>query len=223
MTQTVFDRNPTLAKPTGRTAWAESFEPKLEELRDSLRTRRPERVAELAGINWQPESRTLVLRHLDRGYRLGWPELVAHDVETGQPCGAELQGLFLYYLERAEGTPPTGNFVAFRELPDGGFYHSAFQGYTGALLEQRVGNDIDRLRRAVLAAGGHPTAVSDGGFTFNGLPRIPLALVYWLGDDEFPPQAQVLFDAVAGHYLPIDGSAALGRRLVTRILKRLED
>ncbi len=105
MTQTVFDRNPTLAKPTGRTAWAESFEPKLEELRDSLRTRRPQMVAERAGVNWQPESRTLVLRHLDRGYRLGWPELVAHDVETGQPCGAELQGLFLYYLERANGAP----------------------------------------------------------------------------------------------------------------------
>ncbi len=78
MTQTVFDRNPTLSKPVGRSAWAESFAPKLEELRDRLRTRRPQRVAERAGVNWQPESRTLILRHLDRAYWLGWPELAAY-------------------------------------------------------------------------------------------------------------------------------------------------
>ncbi|MCB0147619.1 MAG: DUF3786 domain-containing protein, partial [Caldilineaceae bacterium] len=90
--------------------------------------------------------------------------------------------------------------------------------YTGDVLVQAVGNDLETLRRLALACGGEPIGVGDAGFAFRGLPRVPLALIYWQGDDEFPPRAFVLFDETACHYLPIDGCAALGRRLISRLL-----
>jgi hypothetical protein len=48
---------------------------------------------------------------------------------------------------------------------------------------------------------------------------VPLAVVYWYGDDEFPPNASVLFDASAGHYLSTDGLAVLGRELCSKIIR----
>src|SRR3972149_2313815 len=54
---------------------------------------------------------------------------------------------------------------------------------------------------------------------FTPLPRVPLAACLWPGDDELPSQASVLFDANAGHHLPIDGLALLGAGLTGRLLR----
>jgi hypothetical protein len=48
---------------------------------------------------------------------------------------------------------------------------------------------------------------------------VHLALVYWQGDEEFPSQAQVLFEDTAANYMPTDGLAVLGSQLVDRVLK----
>lgn len=218
---TVFERNPTLSKPGGRAAWAESLSPVLEELRNALRRRHPQQLADRAGICWQEGASEFHIPHLDQSYCVSWPELTAREAESNRLCDPELQALLLYYVERARGQLPEERWVTFRDLPDGVFYHRAFQGYTGDPLAVAIDNDLERLRRAAIALGGYPLTVGDMAFRFLGLPRVPLALVYWLGDDEFPPEAQVLFDPVAGDYLPIDGSAALGRRLVRRILELL--
>ncbi len=221
--QTVFERNPTLSKPGGRGAWAESLSPLLEELRAALHNRTPQEIARRAGVSWQPESNAFLIQHLEQCYSISWPELAAYCSDGSKPCDAELQTLFLYYLERATGALPQERWVTFRELLDGGFYYRAFESYTGHPLVQAVGDELDSLCRAADAIGGKPIAVGDAGFRFMGLPHIPLALIYWRGDEDFPPQAQVLFDPVASEYLPIDGSAALGRRLVQRILSLVED
>jgi hypothetical protein len=49
---------------------------------------------------------------------------------------------------------------------------------------------------------------------------VPMAVIYWRGDDEFSPNANVLFDASAGHYLSTDGLAVLGRELCSKILRQ---
>ena len=215
---TIFDRNPQLQKPGGRAAWAESLESTLEDIRARLRQRPPQEIAHQAGFTWKPAEKQLDACHLDRPYQITWPELVAFPWGSDVPCDVELQGVFLYCMVLADGAPPTRRWLNFRELPQGWLYHQAFQSYTGDVLVQAVGNDLETLRRLALACGGEPIGVGDAGFAFRGLPRVPLALIYWQGDDEFPPRAFVLFDEAACHYLPIDGCAALGRRLISRLL-----
>ena len=152
-------------------------------------------------------------------YRIAWPALVAYPADGPAPCPAHIQGLLLYYLDRADGAPLADHWIAFRELPDGWLYHQAFQGYTGHVLVQTLGNDLGAFAAAAEAIGGERIDVGDCGYAFQTLPRIRLAVVYWRGDEEFPPQAQVLFDAAASHYLPVDGLALLGSDLVQRLLK----
>ena len=216
---TVFDLNPALAKPKGRAAWDESFTPVLAELREALQARQPARLAALSGAEWNGEANEFRLAWLDRRHRITWPDLVAYAQDAADPCPANVQGLFLYYLAHADGAEPNGQWIAFRELPDGWLYHQAFQGYTGNVLVQTLGNNVAALAAAAQAIGGEAIEVGDCGYAFQVLPRIRLAVVYWLGDEEFAPQAQILFDAAASHYLPVDGLAMLGSDLVRRLLK----
>jgi hypothetical protein len=214
----VFDRNPRFAKPAAREAWQESFQPVLDELRVALQARPPQRVAELAGAQWDAAASELRLCWLDRCYRIAWPEMVVFPVDCEEPALANVQGLLLYYLDRADGTPRAEEWISFRELPDGWLYHQAFQGYTGDRLVQALENDLADFVRRCKALGGMSMELGDKGYAFQVLPSVWLAVVYWQGDEEFPAQAHVLFDAAAGHYLSADGLALLGSHLVSHLL-----
>ena len=200
-----------------RAAWAETFEPVLSDLRGELHDRRPEHIAAASGITWDAQAAEFRLRCLNQTYRITWPDLIAYPAEADQPCAANLQGLFLYYLTTADGTPLASRWIAFRELPDGWLYHQAFQGYTGDALVHTFGNELRAFALAAEHIGGRPEPVGDVGYAFDALPRIRLAVAYWAGDEEFPPHAQMLFDAAASHYLPTDGLAVLGHWLVHRL------
>ena len=59
----------------------------------------------------------------------------------------------------------------------------------------------------------------DASFSFRLLPRVWLAVVLHLADDEFPASANVLFDAAVSHYLPTEDLAVLGGILTGRLIK----
>jgi hypothetical protein len=156
------------------------------------------------------------------------PHLVTHpggDVSAGgAPAHVAVSILLLHYLLRADGAPPSGEWLAFRELPDGMFYAATFAQRAETPLAQAFGagsgsgDGLSRLRVAAVAAGGLPLDLADAAFAFQALPRLALAALVWDDDDEFPAQASVVFDAAAGHYLPAEDLAGLGELLARRLI-----
>lgn len=161
----------------------------------------------------------LELRLWDTLYRIPWPEVRVVEAASDQPCRADVEAALLYYLHTADGTPLAGRWIGFQELPGGTFYSRAFQGYTGDPLVRHFGDDLAAFRGAGERVGGAPFPLSDAGFSFLALPRVRLAIVYWLGDEGIPSRAQVLFDQAASHYLPTDVLAILGAQLIRRIIR----
>lgn len=139
---------------------------------------------------------------------------------TGSELPDFQQTLLLYYFQTADGFPLAGKWVSFADLPGGRMYNQAFQGYSGQALVKAFGLDLAAFQAAAQAVSGEPIAVSETALRFQALPNLPLVLTYWLGDEDFPSNCQVLFDASATHYLPIDGCAILGSQLTQKILKK---
>jgi hypothetical protein len=134
------------------------------------------------------------------------------------PLPESAQNLLLYYLTSADGTPMEGRWISFADLPDGRFYHRAFQGYTGSKLEKKFGNDLDAFESVGDRSGGMKIAYGDSAFAFHVLPRVMIALIYHRGDEEFPVSCRILFDASTSHYLPTDVCAILGSMLTQQLL-----
>ena len=153
-----------------------------------------------------------------RTVNVSYPDLVACDTQTGLSLPVATQALLLYYLNTADGTPPEGRWIAFAELSDGRFYNQAFQGYTGQELARRFGNDLTAFEWAASKLDGMKLGYDDAAFAFHILPRVVLAVVYHLGEEDFPPTCQILFDTSASHYLPTDVCAILGSMLTRKLL-----
>jgi hypothetical protein len=130
-----------------------------------------------------------------------------------------IQTLLLYCFSTADGAPLAGKFVSFADLPGGRMYAQAFQGYSGDEVARAFGENLESFQKACQKAGGHLFGVGSAAYIFQALPRVPIQVVYWLGDEDFPSSCKILFDAVATHYLPIDGCAIIGSMLAQRILK----
>ena len=152
----------------------------------------------------------------------------------GDSAHVAVRIMLLHYLLQADGTPPSGDWVSFRELPDGLFYAASFAARAEAPLEAAFGGPavangpaagglaiaggLDAFRRAAATAGGEPFAAADSAFAFRALPLLRLAAMLWEGDDEFPVRAQIVFDASAGHCLPAEDLAGLGGLLARRLV-----
>ena len=127
--------------------------------------------------------------------------------------------MLAYYLHGSDGTLPAGRWIAFSELPDGAFYASAHQGYTGQVLQRHFGADYARFRAAAEAAGGAAVKFAVVAFAFQALPRVQLLAACWRGDEDFPPSYRILFDAHIAHHLPTEGCAILGSMLTRLVLR----
>jgi hypothetical protein len=195
--------------------WAGKLQPELAALRESLETKPPEDLCRRSGATF--DGRYLSLKMLFEDF-----EIDSTDYSVTGPEGSEvdefLQSLVVAHLATVDDTPPTGHWVTFRELPNGHMYSQALQGSGPDRLARRWQLDLAGFEGACRTLGGVPFDLGDAGYVFTVLPRVDLGVVYWLGDEDLPSRASLLFDSAAHRRLRIEGLAVLGSRLVDRIL-----
>jgi hypothetical protein len=194
---------------------------RADELRKALRLLDPELVAARSGIAYSapgPGHGEFHFPLWGESVFVSWPNLTCND-KNGDEYPLLIGALLLYYLVTSDGSPLTGKWVSFADLPDGRTYSQAFQGYTGNEIVRAFGLDLDAFKSACVKAGGEAMSLGDASFSFRPLPRLPLLVTYWLGDEDFPSSCKILFDSSAAHYLPIDGCAILGSMLTRKLIK----
>jgi hypothetical protein len=207
-------------KPTRSEQVDLQFVSRLDELRSALRLLDPELVAARSGVSYLtfgPDRGELHVPMWGSVCVLSFPELRGYNCHDENLSDFQ-EALFLYYLLTADGAPLTGKWVSFADLPDGRMYNAAFQGYSGDEIAKTFGFNLNDFESACFKTGGAPVDIGSASFVFQSLPRVPLMLTYWLGDEDFPSSCKVLFDASVVHYLPIDVCAILGSMLTRKIL-----
>ena len=198
----------------------EPLERRSDELREDLFQRDVNQLAELTGITLRLEDGESFFDFLYWGkpVLLSSRDFLARDPESQHPLPPIHQAMIMYYFHSSKGSPATGNWISFSELADGQFYNSAFQGYTAKKLTQYFQTDYDNFEARNEAQRGVKVDFGDGAFRYQILPQIAILIVYWKGDEEFPPSYKILFEDIADYHLPTDGCAILGSMLVGKLI-----
>ena len=204
--------------------WLDNLAPKVAQLQKDLARRDPRDIAERSGATFDAKRQTLQLELWGKPYTLAFPGLIARD-STSAEASPNRQALLLMYLDKADGAPlaPAGKWLSYRELPGGMFYANAFHGYAELRLAQAFNDNVEKFKEAARRLKGDRLTFGDASFQFVALPRILVGAVYWLGDEDFPSSATILFDAAASHYLPTDAVGALGSQLVSFLVGRADE
>ena len=154
-------------------------------------------IAERAGIPYENGEFRLSL--------MVWDLFVTHpDLEFRGPDFLNtyvIKVLALLYMANARATPLANQWVPYRELKDGLFYAKSFADTVEDRVCRRFGDDLEGMRAACEALGGREVDQGDLGMVVSTFPRLPLLFIMWRGDEEFPPNARILFDVSATEYL----------------------
>jgi hypothetical protein len=176
----------------------------LEAARQAAAAVDPQRAAERCGFTFEEHDGEGVLRAGFLGAEVGL-SVPGFEQVSGDPLPPHVLAILVYHIATSDGTEPEGRWIAFTELPDGTFYVSAWRGYTGEALVRRFGNDVETVARAAATLGvADDSLPGDVVSVMEVFPRVPIAFVYWVGDDEFEPRADFLFDATASRHLATD-------------------
>lgn len=106
-----------------------------------------------------------------------------------------VQMALLHLLFYAKENPRnSGVWVPFRDVPGASPFAPAFRRQILEPFAERFRAHADDMRRIGVRLGFHPLAQSDAGFLAYAFPCVPVQILFWDADDEFPPQANVLFD-----------------------------
>jgi len=173
-----------------------------------------------AACDFRPEEEggRFLIRFFGDDYVVRFPEISVH-TDDGREPDVATRLIILHYLIHADGAPPADQWIAFRELPSGRVYDSAFQGRSSLRLVRTFGMDEKGFTAAANALGGDPLTFGDASFMFRLLPRVSMAVILHLGDEEFGPNVTALFDAAASHSRPIEDLAVLGGMLASKLIK----
>jgi hypothetical protein len=155
---------------------------------------------------------------LTRTYRVAYPGFVFTDM-AGPAAQIPLQEqvLLLHYLQ---GCQPrlAGRWIAYREIPGASFYFGAFVKRAVEPLKKVFGQNLEGFRQAAARLDALGLDEHTTGFRLNVLPYAPLQVIVWEGDEEFPAEANILFDATAGEYLSPEDAAWLASLTVYRLM-----
>lgn len=110
----------------------------------------------------------------------------------------------LHYLLGARKIAPTGRLLKPTELKTGQIYLQGSHLLPLDGIAARFSPDPEGFARQAARFGGEPRPYGDAATELRPFPRLPITLIFWREDDEFPARSYLLFDETCEQHLPPD-------------------
>jgi hypothetical protein len=183
---------------------------------ENLAARAPEQAAAATGA--ELDRGRFILPVFARPYLVDPENRRLQDLSRGEARVDYNTALVLVtHLAQAGEVAPAGRMVSFNELPGGRALVSGPHALPLDLLAKHFGGNPQALGQRALELGGAEIEGADVAVRVPGLPRVPMYLLLWLADEEFPAQAAPGVDAQVMQHLDLDGLLSLSHLMVQRL------
>ena len=183
---------------------------------EKFRALAPASVTErLNGVKWDGTEFYVTL--LGREFAISHPDYAIRALDGGKLPPLPTQTFLLRYLLESRDVAWNGEWKTFREMPWGEMY---IQPYTGRVLTRAAftfGFRLAAFRAACEKMGAQPLKHGDAGYEFDLIGGYKIQILIWEGDDEFPPNAQVIYSANFAEGFAAEDRVVAGDILITTI------
>ena len=142
-------------------------------------------------VKWDGKEFTLTL--LGRTYAISHPDYAIRALDGGKLPPLPVQTFLLRYLLESKDVSWAGQWKTFREMPWGEMYITPYTGRVLTRAAYTFSFRLDAFRAAAEKMGAEPVKHGDAGYRFDLIGDYQMQILIWQGDDEFPPNAQILY------------------------------
>jgi hypothetical protein len=161
----------------------------------------------------------IAIEYLNQLYRITMSNVEVLLANSKEEVPIRDRVLILHHLLSSKGTPIANKLIAFKELPGGDSYSRTFSKRAIEPLVEHFGEQPQVLIDIASKLGAHTVAYGDVAVTVNAFNRVPITIVLWQGDEEFPAQGDILFDAAISDYLSTYDVAVLCESIIWKLVK----
>ena len=187
---------------------------------EKFRSLNPEDVTtRLSDVRW--DGTEFIIRLLGRNFAIAHPTYGIRSLDGCSIPPLPTQTFLLRYLLESKDVRWGGEWKTFREMPWGEMY---IKPYTGRVLTRAAftfGTRVAAFRTAAEKMGGLPLPNGDAGFQFDFVGGFRMRILVWEGDDEFPPNAQVLYSDNFAEGFAAEDRVVAGDILISTIKSNL--
>ena len=151
----------------------------------------PQEAMARTGVKW--DGKEFYVNLLGRDYAIAHPVYAQRALDGGKLPPLSVQTFLLRYLLESKAVSWNGEWKTFREMPWGEMY---IKPYTGRVLTRAAftcGTRVAAFRAACEKLGAEAVKHGDAGYQFCLVGNYHMQILVWEGDEEFPPNAQVLY------------------------------
>ena len=151
------------------------------------------------------------IRFIGQTYTITWPDytISAGDDDAFALRKLPAQTFLLRYLLEGKHLLPGGIWKTFQQLPWGEVYLTPFNGRCIRRSAFTFGRDPGKFAAACRKLGAEEIGQGDAGFEFAVLQDYRIRICVWEADEEFGPNAQIMFsDNFAAGFLAEESVAA---------------
>ncbi len=165
----------------------------------------PEDVVNRTGCEYDPRTRRYLVSVWHHRYIVDPVNCTVTPEADGPEMYQDFRSLFIiFYLIRAQKKDPMGEWISEKDIKGGAAFFRGPHAIPTQVITDYVKDDLTRFESICRQLGGEPLDMADRAFRFRITPLIPVAVLYWQGDEEFPGEAKLLYDKTIEDHLPLD-------------------
>jgi hypothetical protein len=203
----------------------DDYKKALELAKEELRNRNPLHVCRLSGglcIEKDAQPAEIRLAFLHRIVTISWPDLIFHKTSGSGDVPIKQQVLILHYLNGSTKENLAGEWISYQDIPSAAFYIDAFNRRVRYPLINTFGDQPDQLLLVAKEIfGATQSSLGDISMQIQALPKVPVTLVLWRGDEDFSPDGTILFDSSIKDILSAEDISELASQIVYPLIARV--
>lgn len=110
----------------------------------------------------------------------------------------------IWYLVSAKGVSISGKWVKPVDVKGGQIFFMGTHRLPLDRLAEQYAKDPEGFIKKAKDFGGEVCGYADASVVLYPYPKIPVQLLLWLEDDEFPPRIDLMLDSTCDIHLPTD-------------------
>ena len=167
--------------------------------------------------------KVIIIEYLNQSYLISLPDIEISLMNSQEAVPIKDKILMLHYLVSAKGTPLSNKLIAYKELPGGISYLPTFSKRAIKPLVDHFGKEPHRLIDIAGKLGGCKVDYGDVAVIINAFRRVPITLVLWWGDEEFPPRGNIMFDSTISDYVSTEDITVLCETIAWTLVRLLRE
>ncbi len=173
----------------------------------------------IANCGFTPEEGGFSVRFINLNLKVEYPSGEVIDKDTGEKVNDTVKVLVLHHAVYAKGGDLEEGNISYKELPAGDIYIDPFTRRCLNALTGIFGANIPALKKAVEATDYVEEKLGDFSCTIKVMPKVPITLIVYEADDEFPASSNALFNKAAAKFLHTEDYNQITSYLVSTLKK----